>query len=292
MKTYIVLCIFLIVIISVRHFKELSMMIDSNNYAKTNIQNTLMCVPGGFYINNNENHSQFYSYKNNLLDLIQNKYIAYELLNTDIKKFMDMMKISKSRKTKLLCDIWPIIEQYYEEYVNILDKQKHVITCIVREYFVELFSWSAIPSRTYIDISNLLKENGVTTIIDPFAGTGFMGFRFSLENFNVILSDARPGNIQWLPIQKINVEDYEFDNLQETHIALLLSWVDLWSNSGTTILNKFKGQYLIWVGEGKGGCCGDDTIHQIMEQDWKILKHFDYQKFPGLNDFARVYKRK
>lgn len=250
---------------------------------------SVICIPGGYYKIEGDNklYEHHYDLKNAILD---NDDCFLKNNSKFLEIFLDLMLnvIQFRADNKFLREL---LNDYYDEFINILEKQNNVAMCIIRESFVKVFSWSAIPKQVYTDISNVLKEHRITTIIDPFAGTGFMGKMFSFENFNVKLSDGRLRRITWLPIKQIDVEDYLFnDNTNDQ--ALLLSWVDLNSDSGTIILNKFQGNYMIWVGEDKGGIVGNDEIYELIERDWKILKHFDYSQFPGVNDYVRVYVRK
>lgn len=47
-----------------------------------------------------------------------------------------------------------------------------------------------------------------------------------------------------------------------------------------------------YIGEGPGGCCGDDRLFELLDQQWaKVAEHRPVQWF-GIHDYVTVYDRR
>lgn len=57
-------------------------------------------------------------------------------------------------------------------------------------------------------------------------------------------------------------------------------------------LNNFKGNLLIYVGEGYGGCTGDDAFHEKLEEEWDLSEEVEIPQWAGINDSLQILCRK
>jgi len=58
-------------------------------------------------------------------------------------------------------------------------------------------------------------------------------------------------------------------------------------------LIAYKGQTVIFVGEGWGGCTGDDLFHDHLSSDFeKVEDYYDLPQWEGIHDYLAVYKRR
>lgn len=57
-------------------------------------------------------------------------------------------------------------------------------------------------------------------------------------------------------------------------------------------LRHFRGEYVIYIGEGDGGCTGDDAFHEALGRDWTEVETFGVVRWQGLHDKGYIYRRK
>jgi hypothetical protein len=57
-------------------------------------------------------------------------------------------------------------------------------------------------------------------------------------------------------------------------------------------LNMVPGSYLIYVGEGWGGCNGDDQFFEYLNNQFEETNYLAIPKWFGLNDYCSVYRKK
>lgn len=126
---------------------------------------------------------------------------------------------------------------------------------IVKNYFVELFSWTVFPIDLLHSIDQLLYKNIPNyTIIDPCSGSSFHGALFqNFCNRDVISIDIQPEQNSWMStIENDGLNYLKILNnmtIKNDITVLLLSWVD-WTDKELTynLLMSFKGNYVISVG--------------------------------------------
>ena len=60
----------------------------------------------------------------------------------------------------------------------------------------------------------------------------------------------------------------------------------------TDVLAAFRGDRFVYVGEGYGGCTGDDVFHELLEEEWTEMKTIEIPQWPCIHDQMTVYGRK
>jgi hypothetical protein len=73
--------------------------------------------------------------------------------------------------------------------------------------------------------------------------------------------------------------------------TLLLIWPDYCSPMALQCLMKFTGSTVVYVGEGDGGCTGDNAFHEALEKEWTALGYIEHPQWSGLNDYMTIYRR-
>jgi hypothetical protein len=71
--------------------------------------------------------------------------------------------------------------------------------------------------------------------------------------------------------------------------TVFASWPALHSPGLTMFLRAHKPKYLIYVGESRDGCTGDDSLFDLLDTSEKI-KTFDHVAWGGMFDYCAVYK--
>lgn len=186
-------------------------------------------------------------------------------------------------------------EECKERYRASLDKH------LLREELVKKYAW-AVPTEEAIDLIKVHSPHGV---VEVGAGTGYWCWLLKQKGVKVYPIDRQPLHNHyvrgcWLPISKgTHRKLLRFD--AET---LLLCWPAYASSQASDALKFFKGNTLVYVGEGYGGCTGDDEFHDelngggwiegkghLARAKWEQVSKLDIPRFPGMNDRLYVYTR-
>jgi hypothetical protein len=134
--------------------------------------------------------------------------------------------------------------------------------------------------------------------VDPLAGSGYWAYLMAQCGVDVIAADAAPPTFnqdhnrwhyhgQHITVHKANA----FDTVCEAHPqrSLLLSWPPYDAPIGVEVLRAFRGDRVVYIGEGEGGCCGDDVMFELLAAEWvEVTDHRPVQWY-GIHDWITVY---
>lgn len=74
--------------------------------------------------------------------------------------------------------------------------------------------------------------------------------------------------------------------------TLFLCWPPYDEPMAHQALTNYLGDTCIYVGEGAGGCTGDEAFHKQLEHEWDEVNHLWIPQWSCIHDSMRVYKRK
>ncbi len=92
----------------------------------------------------------------------------------------------------------------------------------------------------------------------------------------------------WHPVLPGTPESLRRKNYQ----TLLLIWPDYGSRMALDSLRCFSGSVVVSVGEGSGGCTGDDKFHDKLDLDWLEVFRVPIPRWQGLHDDMTVHVRR
>ncbi len=147
-------------------------------------------------------------------------------------------------------------------------------------------------------------------VVEMGAGTGYWAWMMSQMGINWTAYDISPpsqgknkyhSNAEGQ--SRADVVDQQYVNILEgDHLelrrkvnrnkVLFLSWPPYDKPMAADCLKAFKGDTFVYVGEGDGGCTGDDEFHQILRDQWDEVDHFPMVQWSGIHDNMHVYTRK
>jgi len=213
-------------------------------------------------------------------------------------------ELSESFKIKI-----PFLNQMMEEGLVPNELRSSFINRDYNENFMESFNLMRLRQPHFAKFGfTLLNEHMLNVlarefkndkIIDVGAGNGWISHNLQKKGVNIIpvdthTTDNRYGfEIQHTDIINMKAEDYIIKNSYDT---ILMSWPDLGSEFAATILDLMpKGKTLIYVGEGEGGCTGNDRFFELLEakctldeaKTERLQKHS--QRWAGVHDDWYVY---
>jgi hypothetical protein len=166
-----------------------------------------------------------------------------------------------------------------------------------KDYFTNQYGWS-VPTQEAI---NDLKEFvGSDTVLEVGSGHGMWAKLMQEAQINVRATDylSGKGSKVYLGRERdkffTDIEDIsgkEAVQKYNTNI-IMMSWPPCDDPLAFDVLSIFKGNKLIFVGEGKGGCTANSDFFQLLDKNWTLVKEIDIPKWAGIHDRLYLYERK
>jgi hypothetical protein len=151
----------------------------------------------------------------------------------------------------------------------------------------------------------VLTEEAVETIaqygpcLEVGAGSGYWSYELRKVGVDIIVTDPEPPGEgsknpypfakTWLEIERLTALDAIAKYPNRTLLTVWPSYDSAWTGE---MLQTFQGNRIVYVGEGHGGCTGDDVMHEHLEAHFDVIETLDIPRFLGLHDSLTVYKRK
>jgi hypothetical protein len=194
----------------------------------------------------------------------------------------------------------PLTAQYYGSVplTDILKKIDDAIPSVTsswndyvtRDTWVKRFSW-AIPNSLAI-----LAILDCGPVIELGAGSGYWAMWVELCGGDIKAYDIDPkGGSSYLDAsapKHFAVQPGSIEQLENArHRTLMLCWPPYADDFAQRALEAYRGDRLIFIGEGWGGCTADDTFFDILETRWEEEKYIEIPRWSGIRDSLRIYKR-
>ncbi|HUE33918.1 MAG TPA: hypothetical protein VMQ38_13780 [Mycobacterium sp.] len=136
---------------------------------------------------------------------------------------------------------------------------------------VRKYCWS-IPDP---DTVTFVANHAGGGLVDPIAGTGYWAYLLAQAGVDVVCYDLNPGTDLltngWHGAD-LHAEICAKDCAEAVALhpgrTLFLSWPPHGQDVGARILMAYKGNRVIYIGDGHGGATGDDQMHLILDTDW------------------------
>jgi hypothetical protein len=74
--------------------------------------------------------------------------------------------------------------------------------------------------------------------------------------------------------------------------SLLLCWPPYNSSFAYDCVRSYAGSTVVYVGEGMGGCTGDDAFHTLLDDDFEVVEVVDIPTWPMMHDRLSVHRRR
>jgi hypothetical protein len=183
---------------------------------------------------------------------------------------------------------------------------------LIRDSYTKNFSWPFITIDLVFNIAVFLSNKKCLSVM---SGNGLLEYFISREGRDIIATDLngiqRVNNLSCLKCnyEKTMLKDgggfgfeKDFDVIECDAIkavrtydkeVLLMSWPNYRKQIGAETL-KFALQlgfrYIIYIGEGKDGCCATDEFFDTLLKMTKEIKSIEMLNFWGIHDFCTIYE--
>jgi len=179
-----------------------------------------------------------------------------------------------------------------------------------RSKLVRKFAW-AIPNREAIDAIVSLGS----PIVEMGAGTGYWAALLRARGVSVDAFDISPpssggrnnhyhpcvstwsrvlhGSVEKLSLPRLALGSRGVRNFRGAdRRALMLCWPPYSDSMASDALKAFRGDRVVYIGEGGGGCTGDDAFHELLERNWLYERDVNIPQWDGIHDYLMIYRRK
>jgi hypothetical protein len=166
------------------------------------------------------------------------------------------------------------------------------------------YSW-AVPNDAAIDAIAKYSPSG---IVEIGAGGGYWAMLLRGHGIDVIAFDPDPvggptgwhDGHQWSEVLQGDhhrIKDYP----DRTLLLVWPSYTAAWSHE---VIEEYRGDTVIYVGEGPGGCCGDDRMHELLvgcgcyetpctctPAQFRLVEDTEIPQWAGIHDRLTVHRR-
>lgn len=169
-----------------------------------------------------------------------------------------------------------------------------------RELYREIYAY-AIPSA---DAIRVIREHSPYGVLDLGAGNGYWAFALTHNGVDVIARDRTPvetgSNHYWGEYKRKLGPPRSWHLVKpggpeaagdDPNIALMLCWPPYNESFAADALAAYRGSTLIFIGEGRSGCTGDDAFFAALNAGWTEIDSVAIPRFEGLHDDLTVYRR-
>ena len=162
-----------------------------------------------------------------------------------------------------------------------------------RHDYVGRFAWSITDPWSVHFVAAYSRG----AMVDPMAGTGYWAYVLGQLGVDVACYDSSPppednkwhgGCALWVPVAQGYAEcivDKHPDRV------LFLAWPPYSESSAARTLREYRGDRVIYIGEGDSGCTGDDDFHDLLDSEWHVVAWHTPIQWWGVHDEITVYER-
>ena len=164
---------------------------------------------------------------------------------------------------------------------------------LIKDYFVEIFSWTAMDKFIIKDIYNTISNYiSDIEIIDPCSGNSFHTFLFhTFMEVPVITIDIQPEENSWIETIENDGLNYIKNMKNSENKVLLLSWIDFTKyDLAYNLLKNFKGDIVISV----GNYIEDNSKNYVDElnNNFVLIKEYNCTMPWEYEEGIKIYKKK
>lgn len=199
-------------------------------------------------------------------------------------------------------DNFPVIETD----TGLVDKIRHTIKTGV------LFSIEEIGNPGYCERYDFIREFGYViptkeliesvynmnrSWVSVCSGRGYLEYIMAQRGINIIATDLYPVSknpyFSGFHVTTPYIDIECIDALAACHKYssrdILMAWPPADSLWPLDVVKFNQGKYLLYVGEGKGGCTACDAFHAYLNTCVQV-NSIPHANFIGINDYALTYK--
>jgi hypothetical protein len=160
----------------------------------------------------------------------------------------------------------------------------------VREQYIARFGFAVLTQRVVAAIAKY------SPLLEIGSGSGYWAHELRKAGADCVATDPGTGKYGyakngWVPYVEIDPIDGVAAVAKYPNRALLIVWPDYDDPWAAEALRDFDGTTVLYVGEGPGGCTGDEAFHELLDSRYALKEEIDIPQFDGLHDSLQVHMR-
>lgn len=219
------------------------------------------------------------------LEEINNRYRKFDF-GPAMSSFSDLYGTKQTLEDSLRGEA----NEYLIRYDHLMNSNSYGVSFEAREKMVRYYSW-AIPNEAAI---NKLAE--LAPIVEMGAGGGYWSYliRKKVGFSGVVAYDRRIEIPNFWAKRRWTHTFYGQPSKLKKHrnSTLFLCWPPYNTDMAARCLKYYQGNRLAYVGEGYGGCTGDDAFHDELEEKWNLEETIEIPQWWGVHDQLFVFRKK
>lgn len=162
----------------------------------------------------------------------------------------------------------------------------------IRSEYIQRFGFAVLTPATV----ELLKA--YQPLVEIGCGSGYWSYELQKAGIDVVATEPYPEksgayrDARWKMFTAAEIIHGPAAAKKYPGRTLLMVWPDYEVNWPAETLAGYAGRHVIYVGEGEGGCTGDDRYHRRLDRDFECLKVQRIPNFFGIHDKLHIYQRK
>jgi hypothetical protein len=173
-------------------------------------------------------------------------------------------------------------------------RMKSIYAITLRHVAIARYGF-AVADKKALD---LIKKHSHDGVVEIGAGCGYLAMLLERVDVRVSAYDSFTGKYRntfkfgaHAKVEKSRHSNALADGAHKEK-TLLMSWPDYAVSWPGEALSLYKGNTVAYIGEGDGGCTGDDKFHRILSKKWECVEEHSIPVWWGVHDRLEVYKRK
>jgi hypothetical protein len=183
----------------------------------------------------------------------------------------------------------PKIDPVYGWQMLPEDPLDTVVDIQARDVLTKHFAW-AVP-----DEEALAAVAELSPIVEVGAGSGYWAKLLRERGAKVAAYDRQPYPLfnsqisySWVAMTKGGPQTALRDHPERT---LLLCWPSYELDWAAQALELHRGEHMVYVGEGPGGCTANDRFHELLDAFYEEIRSIRIPQWFGLHDGLTIYRR-
>lgn len=165
----------------------------------------------------------------------------------------------------------------------------------LRDEIICKFGFAMLTSK----IVETLRQ--FSPILEIGAGSGYWSYELQKVGVDVIATDPGTGKYRfdradvnggkwkfWTEIEKLTALEAI---AKYPHRSLLTVWPDYDDPWAATALKTYSGDTVLYVGEGSGGCTGDEEFHSLLDLHFPAKTVVEIPQHYGIHDVLHICQK-
>lgn len=171
----------------------------------------------------------------------------------------------------------------------IFDKRGRSNYLDYRRKVIDRFGFAILDRKT------IERLRPYAPFVEVGAGSGYWTYELRRFGVDCIATEPNPRRNKY-GFEKVWCRRRHMDGIEavtafpdRTPLVVWPCYNDPWAER---MLKKVKAKVFVYVGEGYGGCTGDDGFHNLLSKKWESIETITIPKWQCIHDDVTVYRRK